>query len=175
MILIFKAYFIRIQYKILSKKYTQLGNLSKFKLNEKMAPLTDLLDEIDFNVRECFSDSRFKLIDRIILKLTWNGQRFTPKSWEREGIVPISFEWNIQPNKIVLRNKLLAVNPYTYTGAFRIKDKNRFKELMKRYRKVSKYYRKHKEEISAAYREKFSEMTSEDFWCEYLGIPKYEK
>lgn len=149
--------------------------LSKFKLNEKMAPLTDLLDEIDFNVQECFSDSRFKLIDRIILKLTWNGQRFTPKSWEREGVVPISFEWSIQPNKIVLRNKLLAVNPYTYTGAFRIKDKNRFKELMKRYRKVSKYYRKHKEEISAAYRVKFSEMTSEDFWCEYLGIPKYEK
>lgn len=33
MILIFKAYFIRIQYKILSKKYTQLGNLSEFKLN----------------------------------------------------------------------------------------------------------------------------------------------
>lgn len=149
--------------------------LSKFKLNEKMLPLADLLDEIDFNIQECSMDSKPRLIDRVILKLTWNGQRFTPKSWERNGAVPISFDRNIQPNKIVLRNKLLAINPYACTGAFRVKDKKRFKELMHKYRSVSKYYKKHKEEIGLSYKEKFSEMTSENFWCKYLGIPKYEK
>lgn len=160
--------------------------LGKFKLNDKMIPLSEIPESEDINFQDAWMDSQNKFSNRLILRLTWNGQRMTPKSMNREGVVPITFDSSMQPNKITLHSKLLAVNPYSRTGIYRIKDKQRFHELMRRYKKAMGYYKANKEELAEAYRAKAKEMTSEKFWVKYLHLvksknggyeldPKYDK
>ena len=160
--------------------------LGKFKLNDKMIPLSDMPESESINFQDAWMDDPAKLTNRIILKLTWNGQRFTPKAFERPGVVPITFDPNIQPNKITLHSKLLAVNPFSRAGTYRIKDKKRFHELMRRYKKAMRYYKANREELVEEYRSKAKEMHSEKFWVKYLHLvksknggyeldPKYDK
>lgn len=146
--------------------------LSKFSMNDKMQPLADLPDGDKFNYQDAWIDEPRKFKDRVLMKLTWNGQRFTPKFLERPGVVPITFDANIQPQKITLRTKLIAVNPFNRTGIYRIKDKQRFHELMRRYKRAMRYYKANREELAEEYRSKAKEMTSEKFWVKYLHLKK---
>lgn len=143
---------------------------ANFELNDKLIPLIDLEDGALFNPKECYEDTPPTIKDRIIARLTWNGQRLCPKCFERNEVVPIGFDWSIQLHKIILHNKLLAINPYTFTGIYRIKDKEKFKVLMKRFKKAAKHYNKNKLKISQQYAEAKDELTSEEFWINYLKI-----
>ena len=143
--------------------------IGKMYLNDKMKPLSEL-NAGEVSYQDCYIDEPRKLKDRIIMKLTWNGQRFTPKFMDRPGLVPITFDPNMQPQKITLKTKLLAVNPYDRTGVYRIRDKKKFRELMKRYKRAVRYYKHHKEELRNEYRNAFKTMTSEKFWKKYLGL-----
>lgn len=141
-----------------------------FKLNDKLVPLAELPDSNTFRFQQVYDTPPLSFKNRLILKLTWNGQRLFPKALEKPGVVPIVFDWTLQPQKIALRSKLLAVNPYNGTGVYRTKDKKRFKELMKRYKKAMKEYNKNKVAIAQQYKDAKEELTSEKFWRKYLKI-----
>lgn len=141
-----------------------------FKLNDNLVPLSKLPDSNTFRIQEVYDNPPLSFKNRLLLKLTWNGQRFFPKRLEKPEVAPIVFDSTLQPEKIALHSTLLAVNPYNGTGTYRIKDKKRFKELMKRYKKAAKNYKKNKEAIAKQYSDARKEITSETFWRKYLGI-----
>ena len=142
----------------------------KFELNDKMVPLSELPESNTFRIQQVYDNPPLSFSNRIYLKLTWNGQRLSPKFLEKPGIVPITYDWSLQPQKIARRSKLLAVNPYNETGIYRTKDKKKFHELMKRYKTAMRNYNKNKEIVAKKYSDAKKELTSESFWRKYLGI-----
>lgn len=146
-----------------------------FKLNDKLVPLSELPEGNSFRPRDSYEAPQLSFKNRVIIRLTWNGQRFFPNCLSKGGVVPVSFDDGIQVQRIALHNKLIAVNPYNETGIYRIKDKRRFRELMRRYNKAMRDYRRRGDEVRKAYAADAKYMTSEKFWKKYLGIEDDKK
>lgn len=146
-----------------------------FKLNDKLVPLSELPDGNTFRPKDSYEAPQLSFKNRVLIRLTWNGQRFFPKFLDKGGVVPISFDDGIQIQRIALHNKLIAVNPYNETGIYRIKDKKRFRELMRRYNRVMRDYKRRGNQVRKAYADDAKYMTSEKFWRKYLGLDNGKK
>lgn len=57
-----------------------------------------------------------------------------------------------------------------YSSHVRVMDRDRYKQIKNRWKKARKYYMRHKEEIRQAYKDALPEMTSMEFWSDYLGL-----
>ncbi len=141
-----------------------------FKLNDVFVPLKDIEGGESFHIDECMEDLPRKFIDRVLMKLTWNGHVFTPKFLERDGIVPVGYGYAMQPQKITLHTRLITVNTFNRTGVEHIRDKKRFHELLKRYRRAEKVLKKRGDIIRKEWRKSAKELTSEEFWQKYLHL-----
>lgn len=82
----------------------------------------------------------------------------------------INYDWHYSPGKYFRRKYIVAINVNERTGYMRTMNRKRCFALIKRYNKVMKNYKKNYDKVAAQYREKFSEMTTEEFWRRYLGI-----
>lgn len=139
------------------------------KLNEKLEPLKEIgYEHVDLG--EVYNDKPRKLMDKCIYHATWNGQRWWPKAWLRKEVMPVPYDWGVVTQKQTLRKTLLAVNPHNKTGHIREQDRERFKELYKRYKKAKKEYVKNGEKIQKEYKTRQKYLVSEEFWKEYLEL-----
>jgi hypothetical protein len=143
-----------------------------FKLNDKLVPLSELEDgeKYDYKPSKLYKYTPPTLFERVISKFTWNGQKHYPSFLDRNKVAPISFNEFFQLHGIVLKSKLIAINPYAKSGTYRIKDRKRFNELMARFQAAEQHYMSDKDAIAAAYADSKAELTSEKFWKQYLGI-----
>lgn len=139
------------------------------KKNEKLIPLSEL-DVKEINFGDIYCDWPRKFIDKCIYHATKNGQRFWPEKWLRKEKMVIPFDYGTVTQKQTLRKELVAVNPHLKTGAIRILDKKRFREVYKRYKKDIKEYKKRHADIEKLYRERAKYLVSEEFWKKYLDI-----
>lgn len=142
------------------------------KLNDKMQPLTDFKD-IEFpDVFSCYFDPPRKFVDKWLFRITYNGQRFWPISWCKKDYPLIAFDHSYQPQKMSMHSHMVAVNPFNKTGIIRQIDKNRYKELQKRFKHALNYYKRNRSEIDAEYKNSRPYLTSEKFWRKYLVLDK---
>ena len=146
----------------------QLAELVRLK--DDFKPLDSLPDGSLFNYKTAKKDDARRFKDKVLMKATWNGHILTPKFLERHEVVPISFDFSMQPQKITMHTKLIAVNPYERTGIYRIRDKKRFRQLMREWKKTARSFNRNHERVVQAYRNATPEMRSEKFWRRYLGI-----
>ncbi len=58
------------------------------------------------------------------------------------------------------------------TAHVRVMDRDKYSSIKKRWKKARRYYAKHGDEIRQAYKDALPEMTSVEFWSEYLGLDK---
>lgn len=77
-----------------------------------------------------------------------------------------------QPAKGRGKKALLAINPYTLKGHLRVRDRERFARLWKRYQHDIARYDAEGEELARRYRDAKPEMTSIPFWERYLGLDR---
>ena len=139
------------------------------KLNEKLKPLKEIGYEYT-DLGQVYVDAPRKFIDKCIYHITWNGHRWWSKAWLRKEVMPVPYDWGVVTQKQTLRRTLLAVNPHNKTGHIREQDRDKFKELYRRFNKAKKEYIKNKDEIEQEYKLKQKYLVSEQFWKEYLGI-----
>lgn len=160
-------------------KFLEIDNGEKIvqenaKLNDKMQPLTNFTN-IEFkDVFSCYSDPPRKFIDKWLFRITYNGQRLWPVSWCKKDYPLIAFDHTYQPQKMAMHSHMVAVNPFNKTGIIRQIDKNRYKELQKRFRHVLNYYKKNKYAINEEYKNNRSYLTSEAFWRKYLALDQLD-
>ncbi len=140
------------------------------KLNDKLIPLSEFKDVYIPNVFDCWFDPPRTFVNKWLLRLTYNGHYLVPECLLKKEPVLVSFDHNYQPEKMTLRKNHLEVNPFNQTGKMLTIDKKRFKEVMKRYKKARRYYKKNKAEIIQQYRNEKATLTSEAFWRAYLKI-----
>ena len=140
------------------------------RINEKLVPFDDYSDKKLVIEGNPYEDKARRWYERLIYRLTYNGHILWPEKWLKKEPVCVPFDWGYTPGKMQMRKTLIAVNPQNRTAAIREIDKRRFRVLQKRYIKDMLYYRKNREKIEAAYREKKEYLTSERFWRKYLGM-----
>lgn len=66
--------------------------------------------------------------------------------------------------------QLLVIDETGETGAVRMMDRDRYNELHDRWSSLMRRYRKEKGQVRQAYRLQKQELTSWEFWEEYLGV-----
>ena len=85
-------------------------------------------------------------------------------------VMPVPYDWGVVTQKQTLRKTLLAVNPHNKTGHIREQDRDKFKELYKRFKKAKKEYINNGDKVQKEYKAKQKYLVSEEFWKEYLEI-----
>ena len=140
------------------------------KYNDDMKPLKEYGD---FTIREpweVYVERPRKPISTLIYRLTFNGQRWTPRIFLNKAPAIVGFDNPYLPGTVTLHDKVLAVNPYNKTGVMHKMDRARFRVLEAKRKALQKEYSVKKESIIKAYRNKSEYLRSEEFWKKYLGI-----
>jgi len=142
------------------------------KLNEKYEPLSQHPDINIYMIEDCYEDAPGKIRDKVLFRLTHNGQRMCPEFlYHKTATLPVAaFDFSIQHQKISMVKQYAAVNPFEEKVAIRTLDKARYHKLMKRYKKLDGFYKKNHSKLAAEYRNAKEYMTSEEFWRKYLGM-----
>lgn len=146
-----------------------MGSCSK--LNEQLKPLSEfsgMTDPICYNA--IWENPPLTNRTRRFLWLTWNGQigNLPYRAKRTPGVV--GFDGIFQPERVVYCEEILAVDPATMQGILYQKDRPRFLSLYKRYQKAMKDLGRRWGALEAEYRSAVEELTSVEFWEEYLEI-----
>lgn len=101
---------------------------------------------------------------------TFNGQRIVNERKKRRGNTAVinAAGWVYPAAKIRNVDTLIVVDMPNKVGAIRHYDRKRFKEVWGRYKKAAKEYKVNKERLYAEYAASRAELTSVEFWKEYL-------
>lgn len=115
-------------------------------------------------------DEKRSLFDRMIDYLGVNHQRGI---FAQEGhgfaIIP-NAGWAYPAGKIRGKKYLIVIDWYLNRGALRCKDIKRYREIVKRYHKDMRTYKRTKKQLKQAYQDARPRLTSEEFWRDYLDM-----
>lgn len=138
------------------------------KLGHNMQPLDDF-GNVDVNCGDPYEDLGRNIVKRVLFRLTDNGQKFWPFKYD-ESIMSVPYNDCYTPYRIAFRKNLIAVNPENRTGYKLERDNNRYRELIQRYKKAIKEYKRNNENLKVLYSKRMQDFTSEDFWMKYLEL-----
>ena len=120
---------------------------------------------------QIWRDLPYSTVDAAINHLSANGQRLTGVFTKKGKVAVIdNVGWALPVGKIHLVETIVSVDIPNRRGAIRSIDPVRYRELHKRYKKLLRLYRKRKEALKAEYANAKAEMTSVQFWKNYLGL-----
>lgn len=101
--------------------------------------------------------------------ITCNGQR-TVFAGNPQGFAAIpAAGWIYPAMKIHKRDTLLAIDAFTEKGVLRKRDKGQYKEIVARYKRDLKQYKRTISDLRIRYAAKRGEMTSIGYWKQYLA------
>lgn len=135
--------------------------------NEVLVNVEDLY--IDPDYAHLYDYIPLSKIEKKIYRFTYNGHKL-PKFMlsEEDAIVP--HDWFNCEGRQFLAKRIISVNPHTKKAIIRYRDNKKFHELVKRHKKLLKYYIRNKDKIAVEYSTKQKLMTSMQFWERYLGL-----
>lgn len=141
----------------------------KFRKNETLIPLNEL-GFSDINLEQVYCTIPRRFIPKWLYRITYNGHRLCSNKVLKKGPGIIAYDWFYSPEANFWNENLLAINVYTKCGSIRRLDKQKYKVLLKRWKKVSKNYLNDKTKLVQEYQNKKNEVISKEFWKKYLEI-----
>jgi len=140
---------------------------SNSKLVHKMEPL-ETLGNPDIGLGDPYCDRKRTFVQKVISRLTRNGHRYWFGGYRKEiNSIPYNGAWT--PERIYLREKLIAVNSDNRTGYWLIRDNAHYRDLMCRYKSAMRKYTGLNQKIIEEYQHCKEKIYSEDFWRNYLN------
>ena len=115
------------------------------------------------------SDRPRSYAQRIADYVTDNGQRFLHSQGEGYVVIPTD-GWSYPAGVIRGKKYIIVVDWYSQKGAVRQKDIKQFKEIQARYRRDMRYFKAHEKQLRARYEASRSQVTSLEFWKNYLDM-----
>ena len=103
-------------------------------------------------------------------KLTLNNQKTVIKTNKKGCVVIPADGWVYTPGKFLGAKSFFAVDYINKKAIYRKKNKKKFREVWKRYKKDLKTFKKIENDLYAEYAACRDEITSVDFWRNYLEI-----
>lgn len=141
---------------------------------EKLVPLEEL-DIKGIELEQLWTTEKPKSWIGRLHRWTYNGQLAMPERFINKKPVAMRFNADRYPSVLINnRDTILVVNRLVTEGAFRKRDKKRFRDLMKRFRAMVREYEKTHEEVEARYAAASAYLKSDEFWAKYLELDKYQ-
>lgn len=125
------------------------------------------IKEIDRQLIE--GDKPRSLPERLEDLITDNNQRYIKKDGTGYAVIPLQ-GWLYPAGAIRGKHKLVVLDWYNRKGTIRVKDVKRYQQIKKRYARDLKYYKANIERIRKEYAEARSELTSLEYWKNYLKM-----
>lgn len=125
------------------------------------------IKEIDRQLIE--GDKPRSLPERLEDLITDNNQRYIKKDGTGYAVIPLQ-GWLYPAGAIRGKHKLVVLDWYNRKGTIRVKDVKRYQQIKKRYARDLKYYKANIERIRKEYAEVRSELTSLEYWKNYLKM-----
>lgn len=125
------------------------------------------IKEIDRQLIE--GDKPRSLPERLEDLITDNKQRYIKKDGTGYAVIPLQ-GWLYPAGAIRGKHKLVVLDWYNRKGTIRVKDVKRYQQIKKRYARDLKYYKANIERIRKEYAEARSELTSLEYWKNYLKM-----
>lgn len=125
------------------------------------------IKEIDRQLIE--GDKPRSLPERLEDLITDNNQRYIKKDGTGYAVIPLQ-GWLYPAGAIRGKHKLVVLDWYNRKGTIRAKDVKRYQQIKKRYAWDLKYYKANIERIRKEYAEARSELTSLEYWKNYLKM-----
>lgn len=151
------------------------------KNKEKTVSFDELMDQVkalgitDFNPyklsrQEIDSDLPRDIMSRLFDYTTCNFQR-TIFRHQGDGYAVIpNIGWAYPAGKIHNERIIIVVDWYNKKGSVRVKDISKYDTVIKRYKKDMAYYKRHVEHLQKEYAAARKELTSLEFWKNYLNL-----
>lgn len=145
---------------------------------EKLVPFKDLQRQVDkygINLKHLTHSEVTRDLPRNKIEaakdfITFNGQRYVKEQGKRDNRAAVidAAGWVYPAGKIRGAEVLVAIDMPNRCGAVRRLDIMRFNEVWSRFRKAMKFYKKNEQKLKEEYSRARSELTSIEFWKEYL-------
>ena len=143
------------------------------KKNEKLVPLDELAEpyrNVSYNKRLLGDQSRIKPLLKLMRTLPYDRHllpdvllRETPEAVFYSGLSILS------PRTIGTKT-LVAIDLEGNQGAVRHMDRERYQQIMERWKALKNELKERGDEVRAAYKEALPYLTSTEFWEKYLGL-----
>lgn len=143
------------------------------KKNEKLVPLDELAEpyrNVSYNKRLLGDQSRIKPLLKLMRTLPYDRHllpdvllRDTPEAVFYSGLSILS------PRTIGTKT-LVAIDLEGNQGAVRHMDRERYQQIMDRWKALKSELKERGDEVRAAYKEALPYLTSTEFWEKYLGL-----
>lgn len=143
------------------------------KKNEKLVPLDELAEpyrNVSYNKRLLGDQSRIKPLLKLMRTLPYDRHllpdvllRETPEAVFYSGLSILS------PRTIGTKT-LVAIDLEGNQGAVRHMDRERYRQIMDRWKTLKNELKDRGDEVRAAYKEALPYLTSTEFWEKYLGL-----
>lgn len=153
--------------------------MDALKHSEKLVPIEELretcaelgVDIDDINEAYLVEEPPLGFKESLELKLSDNGYKFKlhPSDGNPVDVID-SFGFRYPKYRIFGKEVLICVDPKNALASIRTKDKEAYKQLVKRFEADMKTYHRERARLDAEYREAFKHVVTEDFWTEYLGL-----
>ncbi len=139
------------------KKNEGLKTFEELGVNVKLTGLYDWKDR--------------SFMQKVFMKLTYNGQRWFPKKFLKNepGYIPFDlYTW--YPEKACRRKSVIAISEIDRSAIIRNLDKKEFKIAIKRWNSLMKRYSEDGDKVAKEYALNRIRFTSREFWNTYLEI-----
>ena len=129
------------------------------------------IDWTKLTMDSILSDVPRSVIQRAFDFATCNGQRL-PLPYTQDGKIAIMADNGgaYQGGSIRKADTIVAIDVQNRKGVIRHQDKDKFREVMARYKNDLNEYKKNRDSLDKAYKEAFKRMTTVEAWEEYLGM-----
>ena len=148
------------------------------KKNEKLVPLDELTEpyrNVSYNKRLLGDQSRIKPLLKLMRTLPYDRHllpdvllRDTPEAVFYSGLSILS------PRTIGTKT-LVAIDLEGNQGAVRHMDRERYQQIMDRWKALKSELKERGDEVRAAYKEAQPYLTSTEFWEKYLGLDEADE
>lgn len=148
------------------------------KKNEKLVPLDELAEpyrNVSYNKRLLGDQSRIKPLLKLMRTLPYDRHllpdvllRDTPEAVFYSGLSILS------PRTIGTKT-LVAIDLEGNQGAVRHMDRERYQQIMDRWKALKSELKERGDEVRAAYKEAQPYLTSTEFWEKYLGLDEADE
>ncbi|MCD8155817.1 MAG: glycosyltransferase family 2 protein [Clostridiales bacterium] len=136
--------------------------------NERLSPLSGF-PEAPVRPKDVYQSAPRTALETFLYRITYNGH-FWPDRLRNKSTGVTAYDWFYNPHDYFLRKKLLAVNSYMKTGAYREIDRKRFLAILKRRRRLKARCRRTWRRVSQEYAQHGSAWKTAAFWKDYLKL-----
>ena len=164
---------LRVQeaFKRANRSQEQMLDFDSLQKEAKNIPELEDFDVRALTFQEIYSDSPRIFPERVFDFATDNSQRLIKSKGSGYAVIP-AVGWAYPAGRIRGKRVLVLVDWFNQKGCIRVKDKERFEQISRRYARDMRYFKTHTAHLRSIWSSAGTTFTTSAFWESYLKRAK---